>query len=149
VITGGGPAIVNLGEIHGDVQQVVRTLNAAGHAEPVAILDRLASGIEALTELGQERSALRDSLAVLNAMRLPFGTGWLHLYLYGQPRLTGAGGLVAIMPEAETENLVVVRSQSRCSLLSVDEGIEDALHEEQREQFAAPTIPPGGIFGHR
>jgi hypothetical protein len=147
VITGGGPAIVNLGEIHGDVQQVVRTLNAAGHAEPVAILDRLASGIEALTELGQERSALRDSLAVLNAMRLPFGTGWLHLY--GQPRLTGAGGLVAIMPEAETENLGVVRSQSRWSPLSVDEGIEDALHEEQREQFAAPTIPSSGIFGHR
>jgi hypothetical protein len=53
------------------------------------------------------------------------------------------------MPEAETENLGVVRSQSRLSLLSVDEGTEDALHEEQREQFAAPPIPPGGISCHR
>ena len=35
--------------------------------------------------------------------------------------LSDAGGLVAIMPEEETENLGVVRNQSRRSLLSVDE----------------------------
>jgi hypothetical protein len=62
VNTGGGPAIVNLGEIRGDVQQVVGTLNAAGHAELAGLLDRLAAGIEALTELGEERAAYLEQV---------------------------------------------------------------------------------------
>jgi hypothetical protein len=62
VNTGGGPAIVNLGEIRGDVQQVVGTLNAAGHAELAGLLDRLAAGIEALTESGEERAAYLEQV---------------------------------------------------------------------------------------
>ena len=60
VNTAGGPAIVNLGEIRGDVQQVVGTLNAAGQVELASILDRLASGIEALADLGSKRSILLE-----------------------------------------------------------------------------------------
>ncbi len=62
VNTGGGAAIVNLGQIRGDVQQIVGTLNAAGHAELAALLDRLASAIEGLTELGQERSVFLEQV---------------------------------------------------------------------------------------
>ncbi len=62
VNTGGGPAIVNVGEIRGDVQQVVGTLNAGGHAELAGLLDRLAAGIEALSELGEGRAVYLDQV---------------------------------------------------------------------------------------
>jgi len=62
VNTGGGPAIVNLGQIRGDVQQVVGTLNASGHAELAGMLDRLAAAIEGMTYLGTERSTYLEQL---------------------------------------------------------------------------------------
>lgn len=62
VNTGGGPAIVNLGQIRGDVQQVVGTLNASGHAELAGLLDQLAAAIEGLTDLGQERSTYLEQV---------------------------------------------------------------------------------------
>lgn len=60
--TGGGPAIVNFGEIHGDVQQVVGSLISSGHTELAGLLDRLAAGIEALTDLGEERAAYLEQV---------------------------------------------------------------------------------------
>ena len=65
------------------------------------------------------------------------------------PGLTGAHGLNATIPEANAENRGAVCSQSRRSLPSADGQTEDTRHEEQREQLAAPTIPPGGIFYRR
>jgi hypothetical protein len=62
VNTGGGPAIVNVGQIHGDVHQVVGTLNAAGKAELAVVLDRLATAIEGLTDLGTERSTYLEQV---------------------------------------------------------------------------------------
>jgi hypothetical protein len=63
--------------------------------------------------------------------------------------LTGAQGLNATIPEPSAENRRAVCSQSRHSLPSADGQTEDTRHEEQREQLAAPTIPPGGIFYRR
>src|ERR1035437_1551792 len=65
------------------------------------------------------------------------------------PGLTGAHGLIATIPEPNAENRGAVCSQSRRSLPSADGQTEDTRHEEQREQLAAPTIPPGGIFCRR
>ena len=65
------------------------------------------------------------------------------------PGLTGAHGLIATIPGPNAENREAVCSQSRCSFPSADGQTEDARHEEQREQLAAPTIPPGGIFYRR
>src|ERR1041385_7513763 len=62
VNTGGGPAIVNLGQIHGDLTQVVGTLNASGHAELAGHLERLATAIENMDELGVERSTYLEQL---------------------------------------------------------------------------------------
>jgi hypothetical protein len=62
VNTGGGPAIVNLGEIRGDVQQVVGTLNAAGQTDLAGVLDRLAAAIEGLADLGQERAVYLEQV---------------------------------------------------------------------------------------
>src|SRR6266478_2001964 len=63
--------------------------------------------------------------------------------------LTGAHGLNATVLEPNAENRGGVCSQSRRSLPSADGQTEDTRHEEQREQLAAPTIPPGGIFYRR
>src|ERR1022692_2576551 len=62
------------------------------------------------------------------------------------PGLTGAHGLIATILEPNAENRGAVCSQSRRSLPSADGQTEDTRHEEPREQLAAPTIPPGGIF---
>ena len=63
--------------------------------------------------------------------------------------LTGAHGLIATILEPNTENRGAVCSQSRRSCPSAGGQTQDERHEEQREQSAAPTIPPGGIFYRR
>jgi hypothetical protein len=62
VNTGGGPALVNLGQIRGDVQQVVGSLNAAGQIELATFLDCLVAEIEALAELGPDRSTYLEQV---------------------------------------------------------------------------------------
>jgi hypothetical protein len=66
-----------------------------------------------------------------------------------KPGLSGANGLIATILEPNAENRGAVCSQSRRSLPSADGQTQDARHEEQREQLAAPTILPGGIFYRR
>jgi hypothetical protein len=66
-----------------------------------------------------------------------------------KPGLSGANGLIATILEPNAENRGAVCSQSRRSLPSADGQTEDMRHEEQREQLAAPTIPPGDIFYRR
>jgi hypothetical protein len=55
VNTAGGPALVNLGVISGNAQQVIGTLNEAGHTELAAVLQQLATVIGEATALGHER----------------------------------------------------------------------------------------------
>jgi hypothetical protein len=55
VNTGGGPAFVNTGQIRGDIQQVVGTLNEAGQMDLGTALNRLADAIEGEASLGDER----------------------------------------------------------------------------------------------
>jgi hypothetical protein len=62
VNTGGGHAIVNLGTIYGDVQQIVGTLNDTGHAELAAAIKRLATAITEAEQLANERTALLEQL---------------------------------------------------------------------------------------
>jgi hypothetical protein len=64
VHTGGGPAIVNLGEIRGNVQRVIRMLNEAGHAELAELLDKLTAAIETASSIAEE-----DRLAYLAQVR--------------------------------------------------------------------------------
>ena len=53
--TAGGSAIINLGVIHGNVQQVIGDLNAAGQSDLADVLDKLAHAIEQTLELGNRR----------------------------------------------------------------------------------------------
>jgi hypothetical protein len=62
------------------------------------------------------------------------------------PGLTGAPGLFATILEPNAGNRGAVCSPPRHSLPSADGQTEDTRHEEPREQLAAPTTPPGGIF---
>ncbi len=62
VNTAGGPAVVNVGEIRGNVQQVVGTLNEVGNRDLAQHLDRLAAAIEAATDLGGERQAYLEQV---------------------------------------------------------------------------------------
>src|SRR5262249_52982930 len=62
VSTAGGPALVNLGEIRGNIQQVVGTLNEASQAEIAGHLERLAAAIEASAELGDDRGAYMEQV---------------------------------------------------------------------------------------
>ena len=56
VSTGGGPAIVNLGKIYGDVQQVIGNVGAGGQSGDLAsLLSQLASAINAAETLGEQR----------------------------------------------------------------------------------------------
>jgi hypothetical protein len=80
-------------------------------------------------------------------VRAPTGTGNGPVDP-GRASLTGEDGRVSSMPAEEPENPGVIRSQSRRSLPSVDEGTEDAPREERRGQFATPKIRPGDIFCH-
>jgi hypothetical protein len=65
VNTGGGAAIVNLGEIHGNVQQVIGTLNEAGQGELAGHLERLAAAIEADTESAEDRAAFLEQVRLI------------------------------------------------------------------------------------
>ena len=63
--------------------------------------------------------------------------------------IIGAHGLIAIILGPNAENPGAVCIQWRRSPPSADGQTEDMRHEERREQLAAPTIPPGGIFYRR
>lgn len=55
VVTGGGPAIVNLGTIYGNVQQVIGNVSEGGYQELAELLQQLAKAINDTEALGQER----------------------------------------------------------------------------------------------
>ena len=57
-----GPAIVNLGTICGDVQQVIGNVSETGHADLADVLRRLADAINTTEELGEERAAYLEQV---------------------------------------------------------------------------------------
>jgi hypothetical protein len=59
VHTAGGPAIVNLGQIHGNVEQVVNSLNQTGSCDLAAALKEFMSAVEHADELPDEEKAER------------------------------------------------------------------------------------------
>ncbi len=60
--TGGGPAIVNLGVVYGDVQQVISHVNETGQAELADALQQLAKAINQTETLAEERADLLQQL---------------------------------------------------------------------------------------
>jgi hypothetical protein len=62
VSTGGGPSIINMGTIYGDVQQTIGQVNAAGQGALAALLEQLAKAIKEAESLGNERAAYLEQL---------------------------------------------------------------------------------------
>ena len=62
VVTGGGPAIVNLGTIYGNVQQVIGNVSEGGYQELAELLQQLAKAINDSEALGQERAAYLEQV---------------------------------------------------------------------------------------
>lgn len=58
VNTGGGPALVNLGAIYGDVEQVINLINETGQRELADVLQQLAKAISEADALADERAEL-------------------------------------------------------------------------------------------
>jgi hypothetical protein len=65
VNTGGGPAIVNVGEIYGNVQQVVGDVNHAGQPELAGLLGRLAAAINQAETLGDQRTEYLEQVGFI------------------------------------------------------------------------------------
>jgi hypothetical protein len=60
--------------------------------------------------------------------------------------VSGACGLAVIVPEEETENPGVPRTERICYLSSLDECIEVEPHEERRDQLDVPRLQLNGTF---
>src|SRR6266849_6143100 len=62
VTTGGGHAILNVGNIYGNVQQVIGSVSEGGHRELADLLQQLAKAINDAEELGDERAAYLEQV---------------------------------------------------------------------------------------
>jgi hypothetical protein len=60
--TGGGPAVVNLGTIYGNVQQVIGTVGSSGNEQLAELLRRLADAINGIAELGDQRATYLEQV---------------------------------------------------------------------------------------
>ncbi len=60
--TGGGPAIINLSTIYGNVQQVIGNVSEGGHRELAELLQQLAKAISDAEALGQKRAAYLEQV---------------------------------------------------------------------------------------
>jgi hypothetical protein len=62
VTAAGGPVVVNVGTIYGDVQQVIGNVEHSGHRELAALLARLASEIRNADALGSDRGGYLEQV---------------------------------------------------------------------------------------